>query len=63
MFGGDIEIVEDPEFKKALWHDGWERYYPSGYDDPDHTVLRIIPTVARGWTGSMTFKIELGDTK
>jgi general stress protein 26 len=63
MFGGDIEVVEDLEFKKALWHDGWERYYPSGYDDPDHTVLRIRPTIVRGWTGSMTFKLELGDTK
>jgi hypothetical protein len=34
-----------------------------GYDDPDHTVLRIIPTIVRGWAGSHTFKLELGDTK
>ena len=63
MFSGDIEIVDDSELKKNLWHEGWERYYPKGYDDPDHTVLRIIPTVARGWTGSSTFRLELGDTK
>ena len=64
MFGGNIEIVEDMELKKALWHDDWDKYYPEGgYDDPDYTVLRIIPTIARGWTGSSTFKLELGDTK
>ncbi|MFW9962450.1 MAG: pyridoxamine 5'-phosphate oxidase family protein [Candidatus Sifarchaeia archaeon] len=63
MFGGEIEIVQDSKLKKDIWHDGWERYYPGGYDDPDHTLLRIIPTVARGWTGSSTFRIELGDQK
>ena len=62
MFGGDIEIVDDLTVKKALWHDDWTRYYPKGYDDPDHTVLRLIPTSARGWTGSSTFKLELGDS-
>ncbi|MFW9792773.1 MAG: pyridoxamine 5'-phosphate oxidase family protein [Candidatus Thorarchaeota archaeon] len=62
MFGGEIEIVDDLKLKRGLWHEGWERYYPEGYDDPDHTVLRIVPIVAKGWTGSMTFKLELGDT-
>ena len=63
MFGGEIEIVGDKDLKKELWQEGWENYYPKGYDDPDHTVLKIIPTVARGWTGSSTFKLELGDNK
>lgn len=63
MFGGELEIVEDSELKKKMWHDGWERYYPQGYDDPDHTVLRLVPTIAKGWTGSSTFRLELGDSK
>lgn len=63
MFGGELEIVEDSELKKEMWHDGWERYYPQGYDDPDHTVLRLVPTIAKGWTGSSTFRLELGDSK
>ena len=63
MFGGELEIVEDTELKKEMWHDGWERYYPQGYDDPDHTVLRLVPTIAKGWTGSSTFRLELGDSK
>ncbi|MFW9833319.1 MAG: pyridoxamine 5'-phosphate oxidase family protein [Candidatus Thorarchaeota archaeon] len=63
MFGGEFKIVEDLDLKREIWHDGWERYYPTGYDDPDHTVLRLIPTVAKGWTGSGTFRLELGDMK
>ena len=63
MFGGEFEVVEDIGLKKEIWHDGWERYYPTGYDDPDHTVLRLIPTIAKGWTGSTTFRLELGDVK
>lgn len=63
MFGGEIEIVDDLKLKKELWHEGWENYYPKGFDDPDHTILRLVPTVARGWAGSMTFRLELGDTK
>ena len=63
MFGGYIEIVNDLAIKKALWHDNWDMYYPKGYDDPDHTVLRLIPTSAKGWAGSMTFELELGDSK
>jgi general stress protein 26 len=61
MFGGDIEIIDDVAIKKALWHDDWERYYSKGFNDPDHTVLRINPTIAKGWTGSTTFRLEIGD--
>ncbi|MHA2201005.1 MAG: pyridoxamine 5'-phosphate oxidase family protein [Candidatus Thorarchaeota archaeon] len=63
MLGGEMEIVEDSDVKKELWHEGWERYYPKGYDDPDHAVLKLIPTLAKGWTGSMTFRLDLGDSK
>ncbi len=59
QFGGTIEVVPDLELKKTLWHDGWEKYYPKGYDDPDHTVLRLYPTIARGWNQSHTFRINL----
>lgn len=63
MFGGNIEIVYDMNIKKELWHDGWEKYYPEGYNDPDHTVIRLIPKIAKGWTGSRTFKITFGDVQ
>ncbi len=63
MFSGLIEIVTDLDIKKSIWHPEWSKYYLSGYDDPDHTVLRLIPVMAKGWTGSRTFKLELGDSK
>ncbi|MHA1960880.1 MAG: pyridoxamine 5'-phosphate oxidase family protein [Candidatus Thorarchaeota archaeon] len=63
MLGGQIEIVTDLEMKKALWHDGWEKYYPKGHDDPDHTVLRLEPMIARGWNQSSTFVLDLGEKR
>jgi general stress protein 26 len=47
MLGGDMEIVDDGATRAALWQPGWERYYPGGPDDPDHTVLRLIPAEAK----------------
>ncbi len=63
MLGGNMEIVQDPEMKKAIWHDGWERYYPMGFDDPDHTLLRLFPKVGRGWNQSHTYHFEIGADK
>jgi len=60
MLSGDIEIVTDPEIKKQLWQDGWERYYPTGPTDPDYTVLRLKPRLARGWYKSGKFEFRLG---
>ena len=49
MLGGKIEIITDKKIKHAIWQDGWETYYPEGRDDPDFTVLRLKPTIVRGW--------------
>lgn len=62
MFGGEIEIVPDEKLKLAIWEDGMEKYYPSGYNDPDHTILRLHPQIAKGWDGqkftTFSFKIK-----
>lgn len=47
MLSGLIEVVTDPELKKALWHDYWVKYYPRGVNDPDYTVLSLHPREAR----------------
>jgi general stress protein 26 len=56
---GDVEIVQDAAIKEAVWADGWERYFPTTGrpDDPDYTLLRLVPRNARGWTGSHTFEL------
>ena len=61
MVNGDIEIVTDSEFKRSLWHDGWKKYYPKGYDDTEYTVLRIYPSLVKGWTRSRPFTFLIED--
>jgi general stress protein 26 len=39
MLAGDVEVLRDPESKKRLWREGFERYYPLGVTDPDYSVL------------------------
>lgn len=58
MLSGDIEILNDPKIREELWHDGWERYYPAGPNDPDHTVLRLYPAKAKGWAKGRAFNFE-----
>ncbi len=41
MLVGNIEILQDIESKKRLWHEGDEKYYPLGVTDPDYSVLRF----------------------
>jgi general stress protein 26 len=55
MLTGTIEIVDDHRIRERLWHEGWERYYATGPNDPDHTVLRLIPKRAKGWYKGHTF--------
>jgi pyridoxamine 5'-phosphate oxidase len=57
---GEIELVDDPSVRHALWTDGWEIYYPSGRDDPDYAVLRFLPHSMEGWSGSERFGFAVG---
>ncbi len=59
MLGGNIEVVVDRELKKGIWQDGWEMYYPGGADDPEHTILRLLPAFGKGWRGEGPFEFEL----
>jgi general stress protein 26 len=57
---GDVEIVDDGSVRRMLWTDGWEMYYPEGLDDPDYSVLRILPKYGTGWSGSERFEFAVG---
>ena len=61
MLSGDIEVIDDSALRQALWNEGWERYYPGGPDDPDHTVLRLRPKRAMGWYNASRFEFGIGD--
>jgi len=38
---GDIEILTDPESKKAAWYPALEGHFANGVDDPDYCVLKF----------------------
>lgn len=59
MLGGDLEIVDDPTLRRAVWNEGWERYYPGGPDDADHAVLRLRPRFAEGWWSGERIQFRL----
>jgi len=59
MLGGRIQVVKDLKIKKAIWQKGWEQYYQGGYDSPDHTVFKLVPSVARGWYKAAGFTLPL----
>jgi len=60
-FIGEAEFVGD-DVKKAIWADNMKVYYPKGFDDLDHTVLRIRPKSAKGWNTKKltTFQFTIG---
>lgn len=41
MLVGHIEILQDLESRQRLWHQGDEKYYSQGVNDPDYSVLRF----------------------
>ena len=47
MFGGEAETIDDIEIKQKLWLDWWTKYYTKGLEDPDYTLLKLIPKTAR----------------
>ena len=59
MLTGEAEVVEDMEFKRKLWQDGWEVHWPKGAEDPEFTVLRLSPTFARGYCKNEPFEFKL----
>ena len=59
MLGGEIKEVSDDQLKKELWQDGWEMFWPGGVDDPEYTVLMMMPAFARGGYKEKPFEFEL----
>ena len=57
---GSIEVLSDPELKRAIWEDVWRIYWPTGPEDDDFVVLRMKPARAEGWWGVEPFEIEAG---
>ena len=63
MLSGEMEIVADKKEKDQVWQQGWELYYPKGVHDPDHTVLRLRPVIAKYYHQLNFFTFDLRGTK
>lgn len=59
MLGGVMEFVTDMDIKRALWQDNWTIFFPGGVTDPDYTILRLRPIVAKGYHQMQTYNLEL----
>jgi len=63
MLCGEIEEVSDQQIKKELWQSGWEIFWQGGVDDPEYTVLRLMPAFARGAYKESPFQFKLSGRK
>jgi len=59
MLAGKVDEVDDMEFKKKLWQDGWEIHWPGSAEDPEFIVLRLSPIFAKGWYKEGPFEFKL----
>jgi general stress protein 26 len=59
LLAGEVEILEDLEFKRKLWQDGWEVHWPKGAEDPELTVLKLSPSFAKGWYKEEPFEFNV----
>lgn len=56
---GEMEIITDKRMKKDFWQDNWTMYYKKGVDDPDYTLLKLIPRSYKYYNGN--FEVKSGD--
>lgn len=63
MFNGEVEIIDDMEIKGKFWLDWWTRYYPEGLEDPDYTLLRLIPKSAQIYSSLHKYQFVPGNSK
>jgi general stress protein 26 len=49
MLGGEIEIITDQKLKNQIWQKGWTMYYPSGPEGPEYGVIKLVPSMVKGW--------------
>jgi general stress protein 26 len=59
MLGGTIEVVRDQDLKSRIWQKAWTMYYPSGPDGPEYGILKLVPTIVKGWHKNGPFEIKI----
>lgn len=58
---GTMEVIEEQAYKKMLWQQGDECFYPGGISDPNYCVLRFTAISGRKYSGFHSEDFLLGE--
>ena len=58
MLRGTIEVITDQAMKRRIWQQGWTLYYPNGPEGPEYGVLRLAPSLVKGWCMGQPFEFK-----
>ncbi|MDI1318171.1 pyridoxamine 5'-phosphate oxidase family protein [Flavobacterium sp.] len=59
MIHGTATLVNDKEKMAALWGSIMKAWFPLGLDDPDMTLIKVIPTEVNYWDSSSSKMVVL----
>jgi general stress protein 26 len=59
MLGGEIKIITDQKLKNRIWQKGWTMYYPNGPEGPEYGIIKLVPTVVKGWSKSGPLEVKI----
>lgn len=46
---GVASVVGDPHLREKLWNESYRVWFPEGKDDPELTLIRVVPGTAEYW--------------
>ena len=61
MLIGTMEVLQDDEIKKEIWHTGDTLYYRQGVTDPDYCVLKFTAIKGRYYSDLKTESFVFDD--
>ena len=56
---GRMEVLQDSASRRMVWQDGFEKYFPGGVDDPDHSVLHFTAERAEFFHGLKISRFDI----
>jgi general stress protein 26 len=59
MLGGEIEIITDQKLKNRIWQKGWTMYYPNGPEGPEYGIIKLAPSIVKGWCQNGPFELKV----
>jgi general stress protein 26 len=44
--------------KDLIRHKGWTMYYPNGPEGPEYGVIKLLPSIVKGWCQNGPFSLK-----